>query len=149
MKRIIIRIVIILIWVSFFRTMQTWEPTIYKDIKHDKTQLLDSIKGLKEATRFERIIAVSDSIIAKSIKMISNKINEIHYDYYYITDYCIDHFQKDRMLSSMTLNEWYEFKQDINSWDIMKWASCTLWPYTSQGYRTETLEGIEKEVLKE
>lgn len=148
MKKIIIRIIVILIWVLLVKTVQTWEPVIYKEIKHDKSQLLDSIENLKEATRFERIVGLSDSIIAKFIKSASNKINEIHYNYYYVMDYCIDHYQKDRMLSSMTLSEWYEFKQNKSSWDILQWASCTLWPYVSQGYRTDELKRIETEVLR-
>lgn len=148
MKNIFIWIIIVTIWISVFKTFQIWEPKIYREIKYDKSELLESIKSLKEASRLERIIGLSDSIIAKSIKKISNKINDINNDYYYIIDYTIDHFQKNRMLASMSLDEWHKFKQDKNSWDIMKWASSTLDPYTSQGFRITTLEEIEIEVLK-
>ena len=145
-------IIVVLILFLLVKTVQTWEPTIYTEIKYDKQQLLDSIEHLKEATRIERIVALSDSIIAKSVKTISNKISTINYDYYYVMDYCIDHYQKDRMLSSMTLNEWYEFKQNKSSWRVLASASTVLWtkswPYTSHDYRVEELNRIETEVTK-
>jgi hypothetical protein len=115
-------------------------------MKHDKSQLLESIEHLKEATLFERIIALSDSVIANSIKIISNKISRIHDDYYYVVDYCIDYHRKNEMLSTMTLNEWYEFKKNTSTRERLQQGSVTLGPYVSQGYRIETLEGVEKRI---
>jgi len=148
MKKTIIRLIIIFVSIWFIRTFIAWKPTIYKEIDHNTTQLLNSIEHLKEATRTERRIALSNSIAAKLIKKISNKINILNYDYYYVIDYCIDHYQKESMLSVMTLNEWYEFKQNRDNWDVLAWGSIPLSPYVSQDYMIEQLERLETEILK-
>ncbi|MCK9467197.1 MAG: hypothetical protein M0P94_02615 [Candidatus Absconditabacterales bacterium] len=148
-KKIIVGVIIILIFISLIRIFQIGQPTIYKEINHNKTELLNSIERLKEAGAIERSVALSDSITAKLIKTISNKINDINYDYYFVVDYCIDHYQKNMMLSSMSLNEWYEFKQNKDSRYILAGASTVLGPYVSNDYRKEELKRIETEVIKE
>lgn len=148
MKQTIVRIIIIFLLVSFFWIFSTWKPTIYKEIEHNKTQLLASIDNLGKTTRGERIIALSDSMLSDLMRKLSDKFNTIHYDYYYVLDFWIDYYQKDRMLAVMTLNEWYEFKQDINNWKILAWWSVSISPYVSQGYMIEELERIRIEILK-
>ncbi len=148
MKDIIIWVIIFFLWISIFQIFQVWEPTIYIDIKHDRTKLLDSIENLKKTSRVERVIVLSDSIIANAIKLILPKTGKIKDDYYYLIDYCIDHYQKEKMLSSMTLDEWYKFKGNKKSWDMLKWGSCRLWKYVSQDYRINELKRVEKTISK-
>ncbi len=152
-KKVLILAIVALIFISLIQTAQLWKPIIYIEINHNKTQLLDSISELKETSRIERIVGLSDSIIANLIKLILPKINKIKSNYYYVIDYCIDHNKKNEMLRSMTLNEWYEFKQNKNSWNILAWASTSLWtkswPYVSNDYRIEELDQIEKDILRE
>jgi hypothetical protein len=80
--------------------------------------------------------------------MIFSDINEAYFDYYYVVDYAIDYSQKDKMLGSMTLEEWYEFKENPVTRRSLQQASITLVPYTSQDYWIETLEYEEKRILK-
>ena len=152
MKNIFILIILIIIWSLIVTTFQIGEPTIYKEIDHSESEILQSIERLKESSKLERIIWLSDSIIAKSIKSVSYKINKINYDYYYMIDYCIDYYKKDPMLTSMTLKEWYEFKQNKVSWELLAWSCTPLWtkswPYVNQSYRLEKLKRIETDILK-
>lgn len=150
MRNFLIWVIVILWLVFLFRsTFWTWDPVIYTNLQHEKNQLLDSVENLKNVTREGRMIALSDGIVAKLIKIMLPKLNQVHYDYYYVVDYAIDHDQKDRMLSSMNLNERYEFKQNPVTWDVLKGATRTLSPAISQGLWIEILDKLEEQILTE
>lgn len=152
MKNIIIGFIIFFLWISVFQTFQIWEPIIYINIEHNKTELSESIETLQKAWRIERIIALSDSIIANLVKAISPDINNIKYSYYYLMDYCIDYYQKKSSLKSMSLSERNDLKISNQSWKVLAGASTVLWtkswPYVNQDYRLSELNRIEKTISK-
>lgn len=97
-------------------------------------------------TRFERVIALSDSPIAKIIKIVSPKINQIHYNYYYVIDYCIEHYQKHKV--DWPSNERNSFKKNKNSWNLLKSASFPGNQRVSQDYRVNELNRVKTDIFK-